>query len=62
MTKTLSLDLEEECSRCTGSGKTYDSGAMTDCVRCEGDGYIPTELGEDILSFLRKYLKKEDLP
>ena len=52
-------DLEEECSRCGGSGKvdgTWRDRLIT-CHLCRGRGLVLSDKGEDMLSFLQHYLR-----
>lgn len=45
--------LEIQCNECDGRG---GDGAGEECLACDGTGYIPTELGEKILSLIRHNL------
>jgi DnaJ-class molecular chaperone len=51
----LKIQLEEECRRCYGSGKTGDKDKVVDCDSCKGKGSRPTEFGQEILDFVKKY-------
>lgn len=49
----LQIKLEEECWKCYGTGK---SGKVNvDCDGCKGKGSRPTEFGQEILDFVKKY-------
>ena len=42
-------ELEEACSRCDGRGSWPKSGP---CEYCGGNGVVPTEFGEKVLSLI----------
>ncbi len=56
------LDLERVCPVCNGAGmhlpaaETESLEPARPCLRCEGRGTLPTELGRQLLDFLTKYL------
>lgn len=50
--------LETKCEICLGTGSGFDSGAEPpeyECCVCRGAGFIPTQLGEHILSLVRRH-------
>ena len=49
------IELEKECEWCDGRGTQF-SGQSEPCEMCGGTGRIPTENGETILDFVRRYL------
>jgi len=46
-------NLEITCETCDGSGRTRDDSGWSECGHCMGTGYLPTALGEKILSLVR---------
>lgn len=52
--KQETVSFELACQRCAGSGKV---ARFVKCPDCEGAGYLPTPLGENLLVFLRRHLK-----
>ena len=55
------LDLEETCHHCD-AGKIYaetkfgySMSKFTTCSNCNGTGEVPTELGEQILMFIKRH-------
>lgn len=45
--------LENKCSECGGAGGYQDYTGWVDCFTCDGAGYVPTELGEQVLDLIR---------
>lgn len=48
-----SPELEEKCQACDGSGREA-AGIL--CESCAGLGFVPTDAGDKLLSFLRRHL------
>jgi hypothetical protein len=48
--------LERQCDICDGEGGWKDgrNGKRSECADCEGTGFVLTELGEQIYSFMRR--------
>jgi Tryptophan RNA-binding attenuator protein inhibitory protein len=46
-------DLETLCPECEGTRGSRYLGEFTECLECEGAGYIPTESGKKIVTLLR---------
>lgn len=55
-------ELEILCWKCWGSGiiQMEDHGQMMECPDCNGVGWIPTEDGKRILTFVQKHLGIEE--
>jgi DnaJ-class molecular chaperone len=49
----LTIELETVCPSCKGKGGETERRQWYPCVRCEGAGYIPTEIGASILALVR---------
>lgn len=45
------MELEKQCKMCEGKQLGY----YNSCYHCK-DGFVPTEEGEALLSFIQKYL------
>lgn len=59
----IDLRLTQECGRCSGMGKIYSRAYQKglpaeDCPECQ-QGEVPTELGANLLDFLRQHLEPE---
>jgi len=52
MAEPTILNLEEKCPHCEGEGRFHDQHQWVDCSYCEGAGYLPTELGQQILNLV----------
>lgn len=54
-----STDLEVMCDSCHGKGQWREEGSGRDrvCGRCDGAGYVTTELGTKILKLIRHNLR-----
>ncbi len=53
-------ELESSCETCLGKGGWWEEGRYRDwhrCGKCEGSGYLPTDLGKRILSLMRHNFK-----
>jgi hypothetical protein len=48
----LNLALEVECPACGGTGYRPDR-----CAKCNGNGLVPTELGDAVLDLVRRRMK-----
>jgi hypothetical protein len=46
-------DLETPCNACDGEGQYRKEGEWRRCRRCDGAGYIPTDLGIKVLDLMR---------
>ena len=49
-------DLEKPCEWCEGRGKRVDMQSdegYSECYKCGGSGFIPTEIGARILALMR---------
>ncbi len=48
-------DLEAICPSCKGEGRFSDNPPhdFTDCFKCDGAGYVPTESGKKVLNLMR---------
>jgi DnaJ-class molecular chaperone len=49
--------LESKCDVCDGRGWSWEKGDKCRCGVCDGAGYVPTDLGEQILSLVRHNLR-----
>lgn len=56
----INIELEFLCHSCWGKGYHLDLSLITDveCPDCKGLGYIPTELGKDILKLVTRHMPK----
>lgn len=58
--------LEQECSECSGRGERMIkdivncTSAYKDCSKCQGTGYIMTDLGRKVLQFALRIKKRMD--
>ena len=46
-------ELETSCPVCGGAGGETERREWTDCYRCNGAGYLPTEAGKRVLALLK---------
>lgn len=56
----IDIKLENKCSECKGSGRDEWSKKYhkidQECKDCNGKGYILTDLGTEVLAFIRRWL------
>lgn len=49
-------DLEDDCPVCEGGGGAYVGGKRVGpCVRCHGEGVVPSAEGEVLLDFILRH-------
>jgi DnaJ-class molecular chaperone len=53
---SANIVLEKKCETCDGSGR--EAGRIR-CETCNGRGYVVTDDGERVLTFLRRHLREE---
>lgn len=57
------LDLtfkEDPCEKCYGGGKDYTYSRTQKCSRCNGRGWLITELGKSILELITYAARNDD--
>jgi DnaJ-class molecular chaperone len=58
------VEFEKNCDICDGIGETFHSSMygveMKQCQNCNGTGSVPSENGQVILDFVRKYMSPAD--
>lgn len=63
MTKLpLAIELEKSCSDCRGRGYSRiasDSDETESCRYCNGTGRVPTDAGESLLLFIKRWSEKK---
>ena len=55
--KELLTLLEEKCLECDGKGGSLsdpESRGWADCEKCNGTGFIPTDIGSAVLALVRR--------
>lgn len=55
-TKSTLPPLEDVCAVCGGEGSFRVRDGSRSCSACGGSGYMPTDLGEQILAFMKHHL------
>lgn len=50
-------DLESQCDDCGGRAGSWEGRQWEPCGSCDGRGYLPTPLGEQILRLMRHNLR-----
>jgi DnaJ-class molecular chaperone len=55
-------ELEVKCWRCWGNGMipSENHGGMVECEECNGLGWVPTEDGKRLLTFIQRHLAIEE--
>jgi DnaJ-class molecular chaperone len=58
-TNVVVPDLETLCENCRGKGgwREGQHGSWYSCGRCNGAGYVPTEIGERVITIMRHNFK-----
>ncbi len=51
------LALEIICKFCRGRGGPEDGDPLLRCTRCDGRGFVPTEIGERVLALVQHNFK-----
>ena len=58
----LSIHLERDCPNCNGGGYAYEDDdfekSLEPCPRCTGLGRIPSDEGEELLTFFKRWTEE----